>query len=91
VAGKWCNARGVSLTIDSLTASLCHCCLAGTDERELCMPKTYPYTAVGQLEFSVPGGYSTCSGALFRPDRVLTAGHCVWEGDSFVTGILFAP
>lgn len=52
-----------------------------------------PAVSALQLEFEIDGSPYICSGALFKKDRVLTAGHCVWDdySSSFVKGVLFAP
>ncbi len=43
------------------------------------------WEAVGRLDF---GGRSFCTGALIAPDLVLTAAHCMFDGE---TGAQFAP
>ena len=67
--------------------------IIGADERAPCgQPPAYPLTAVGQLDFVAGGLDYICSGALVRPDKVLTAAHCVWSPaeQSFVRGVGFA-
>jgi glutamyl endopeptidase len=49
------------------------------DEREECPILTYPFTTLGQINAKAADGGFICSGGLIGPDRVLTAGHCVWD------------
>ena len=43
--------------------------------------REYPYAAIGQLFFTIPGeGGFACSGTVVSPRLVLTAGHCVHSG-----------
>jgi hypothetical protein len=58
--------------------------------------KTYPYKAVGQLFFTIPGqGDFVCSGSVVNSansSMVWTAGHCVYTpGVGAHTNFLFAP
>ena len=67
--------------------------IIGSDERAQCgQPPAYPLTAVGQLDFVAQSQDFICSGALVRPDKVLTAAHCVWSTveHAFVRGVAFA-
>ncbi|GBF96539.1 hypothetical protein Rsub_09122 [Raphidocelis subcapitata] len=67
--------------------------IIGSDERGPCgQPPTYPLTAVGQLDFVTQNQDFICSGALVRPNKVLTAAHCVWSVNdrAFVRGVAFA-
>lgn len=38
---------------------------------------TYPYSAIGKLTFTVPGGSAFCSASLIRRSVMVTAAHCV--------------
>lgn len=58
--------------------------------------KTYPYLAVGRLDFETPEGSAHCSAAVIAKRLVLTAGHCVHNGqgndpDNFFSDFLFTP
>lgn len=55
---------------------------------------TYPYSAVGKLFFSKPGGGNyVCSASVIANRIVVTAGHCVHSGTSagYYTNFLFIP
>jgi hypothetical protein len=56
---------------------------------------TYPYRAVGKLFFTTPSGNKTCSAAVIAPRIVLTAGHCVHNGNGAASGwytnFMFVP
>ena len=47
-------------------------------------PPAYPYSVVGQIEMD--HAY-ICSGSLIGPNKVLTAGHCVYERDNNGGGV----
>lgn len=49
------------------------------DNRRPCPVKTYPYDAMGQIKAKASDGGFVCSGGLIGSNRVLTAGHCVWD------------
>jgi V8-like Glu-specific endopeptidase len=56
----------------------------------------YPYKTVGKLFFTKPGiGDYLCSGAVIKPRIILTAGHCVHNGNGnnngFYTNFIFVP
>jgi len=48
--------------------------------------QTYPYSTVGRLFFTTPNGDKTCSGAVIANRIVLTAGHCLHNGNNSSTG-----
>lgn len=47
---------------------------------------TYPVRAVGKLYFKVSGAGYMCSASLIKPGVLVTAGHCVHEGDGTEAG-----
>jgi V8-like Glu-specific endopeptidase len=49
------------------------------DQRLPCPVRTFPYAAMGQIKAKASDGGFVCSGGLIGPNRVLTAGHCVWD------------
>ena len=49
------------------------------DDRVACPVKTFPYDAMGQIKAKASDGGFVCSGGLIGSNRVLTAGHCVWD------------
>lgn len=55
----------------------------------------YPYRSVGKLFFTTPTGNKTCSASLIAPRVVLTAGHCVHNGNASASGwfsnFMFVP
>jgi len=46
----------------------------------------FPYTTVGKLFFTTPAGNKTCSAAVIANRLILTAGHCVHNGNGATTG-----
>src|SRR6185295_7919630 len=56
----------------------------------------YPYLTVGKLFFTIQGqGNFICSGSVIRRRVILTAGHCVHNGNGSVSGyytnFMFVP
>ncbi|WP_162006622.1 pre-peptidase C-terminal domain-containing protein [Roseimaritima sediminicola] len=50
----------------------------GKDDRiRVTSTTSYPWRALGHLEFRLSSGWKTCSGAMVSPYHFLTAGHCV--------------
>jgi V8-like Glu-specific endopeptidase len=49
------------------------------DNRLPCPAKTFPFYAMGQIKAKASDGGFVCSGGLIGSNRVLTAGHCVWD------------
>jgi V8-like Glu-specific endopeptidase len=49
------------------------------DSRQPCPLLAYPYKTLGQISAKATDGGFVCSGGLIGEDRVLTAGHCVWD------------
>ena len=49
------------------------------DNRLPCPVKSFPYYAMGQIKAKASDGGFVCSGGLIGSNRVLTAGHCVWD------------
>jgi V8-like Glu-specific endopeptidase len=66
--------------------------IIGADNRFLC-ERGYPYTAIGQIQVVDNTGLYICTGTLIRPDKVLTAAHCVWntKRNAFYYNLNFAP
>jgi protease YdgD len=62
------------------------------DDRFLC-DKGYPYTTIGQIQVVDNTGLYICTGVLIRPNKVLTAAHCVWntKRNAFYYNLNFAP
>lgn len=63
------------------------------DDRDICPVKKYPFSAIGQIEVVDNTGLYICTGTLIAPDKVLTAGHCVWNTrrGAFYYNLNFAP
>jgi V8-like Glu-specific endopeptidase len=55
----------------------------------------YPYRTVGKLFFTTPSGNKTCTASVIRNRIILTAGHCVHNGNGsnsgYYTNFLFIP
>lgn len=66
--------------------------IIGADNRFMC-DKKYPYTAIGQIQVVDNTGLYICTGTLIKPDKVLTAAHCVWntKRNAFYFNLNFAP
>jgi V8-like Glu-specific endopeptidase len=47
---------------------------------------SYPYSTVGRLLFTINGAGYTCSASAIGPRLILTAGHCVHEGNGLGSG-----
>jgi glutamyl endopeptidase len=56
----------------------------GTDDRYQVGTTTFPYNAV--VEIQLPGTLGRCSGWLYGPDMVATAGHCVYDKTAVANG-----
>ncbi|GBF96540.1 hypothetical protein Rsub_09123 [Raphidocelis subcapitata] len=66
--------------------------LVGGDDRTDC-ERGFPYTAIGQIQVVDGTGLYICTGTLIAPDKVLTAGHCVWniKRGAFYYNLSYAP
>jgi V8-like Glu-specific endopeptidase len=66
--------------------------LVGGDDRGDC-ERGFPYTAIGQIQTVDSTGLYICTGTLIAPDKVLTAGHCVWnvKRGAFYYNLNYAP
>ena len=51
----------------------------------------YPYVTVGKVFMMDGGDTFVCSGAVIDKRLVLTAGHCVHDGDDFLDSFRFVP
>lgn len=67
--------------------------IIGADDRQQCPVRKLPYTAIGQIEVVDGSGMFICTGTLIAHDKVLTAGHCVWnvKRNAFYFNLNFAP
>ncbi|QKK01480.1 MAG: trypsin-like serine protease [Pseudomonadota bacterium] len=53
---------------------------------------TYPMSTIGKLFFSQGGGNFVCSASVIGRSTIVTAGHCVSDGNgNFNTNFLFCP
>ncbi len=48
--------------------------------------QVYPYSTVGKLFFTTPSGNKTCSASVIANRLILTAGHCVHNGNGSASG-----
>jgi len=66
--------------------------IIGADNRFDC-DRSYPYTAIGQIQVVDNTGLYICTGTLIKPDKVLTAAHCVWntKRNAFYYNLNFSP
>ncbi|GBF97874.1 peptidase [Raphidocelis subcapitata] len=66
--------------------------LVGGDDRTDC-ERGFPYTAIGQIQIVDNTGLYICTGTLIAADKVLTAGHCVWniKRGAFYYNLNYAP
>jgi V8-like Glu-specific endopeptidase len=67
--------------------------IIGTDDRQICPQRSFPWSAIGQIQVTDQSGLFICTGTLIRPDKVLTAAHCVWNTarNAFYQNLNFAP
>jgi len=67
--------------------------IVGQDERFSCTPRKWPFSAIGQIEVLDDSGVYICTGTLIAPDKVITAGHCVWNSKrgAFYFNLSFSP
>jgi V8-like Glu-specific endopeptidase len=66
--------------------------LVGSDDRTNCS-RGFPYSAIGQIQVVDNTGLYICTGTLIAPNKVLTAGHCVWNirRGAFYYNLNYAP
>jgi V8-like Glu-specific endopeptidase len=67
--------------------------IVGADERFPCTARKWPFSAIGQIEVLDDSGTYICTGTLIAPDKVITAGHCVWNSKrgAFYFNLSFSP
>lgn len=82
---------------EAKTANIGRESVIGSDNRTKVNPTTvFPARAIGQITFTQRGGNFICSGWLVNKNTVVTAGHCVHEGDTssasgWSTNVRFYP
>ena len=60
----------------------------GKDDRTFLDPTTFPGTAVVQIGVPIPGyWYRKCTGWMYGPDIVATAGHCVFDTAGWIPNL----
>lgn len=64
-----------------------------TDDRVPVTSRSYPWSAIGRVEFETDRGMGICSGTLVKPDIVLTNAHCAVDPatQTVYQNIRFAP
>ena len=61
-------------------------------QNDLTLYKVYPYSTIGQLYFTEPGGDYVCTASVIRRNVLATAGHCVNDGHgNYYSNWLFVP
>ena len=67
--------------------------VVGADDRFACTQRKWPFSAIGQIEVTDDSGVYICTGTLIAPDKVITAGHCVWNSKrgAFYFNLSFSP
>jgi hypothetical protein len=54
--------------------------------------KVFPYSTIGQLYFTEPGGDYVCTASVIRRNVIATAGHCVANGSgTYYNNWMFVP